>query len=247
MKFTPFILSIIASILYSSGPVSAQNAEGDITGAQFLLQTKFLESASNPPTIYNTKTSNVEVSILNQEDEEATVQVAGGALFDVKGDTSIENITAIRVGPIVIPPHSAAVVPYSFVLDREPKDYLLRIGLLVEYDGQFLQYLGYNSTITVADPPLSFFDPQLLILYVILGAMFGAGGYYVYNNYLKQYYAPKKSASKTTKSKPRASVSATSTGADPAKGYDESWIPEHHLRSKSPKPKAVKKSKKSTK
>ncbi|KAK9246575.1 hypothetical protein V1506DRAFT_534626 [Lipomyces tetrasporus] len=225
--------------------------EGPDAPPQFLLKTKFLESENTyPPIIYNTQSTNLEITLQNEEDSEAIVQVAGGALFEIGNDTAIENITAVRVGPLAVAPHTTQTVGYNFVLDREPKDYFLRVGLLIEYEGQLVQYLGYNSTITVQDPPLSYFDPQMIFLYIILSGIFGVGGYFVYNNYVKSYLAPKKtSGKKRAKSATPVTPSNTTaetTGTD-SKGYDESWIPEHHLRSKSPKPKMTKKTKKNTK
>ncbi|KAK9434234.1 hypothetical protein V1505DRAFT_359584 [Lipomyces doorenjongii] len=225
--------------------------EGPDAPPQFLLKTKFLESENTyPPIIYNTQSTNLEITLRNEEDNEAIVQVAGGALFEVGKDTALENITAVRVGPLAVAPHTTASVAYSFVLDREPKDYFLRVGLLIEYEGQLVQYLGYNSTITTQDPPLSFFDPQMIFLYLILSGIFGVGGYYVYNTYVKSYFAPKNTSGKK-RAKAVTPVTPSSTTAETtgsaAKGYDESWIPEHHLRSKNPKPKTVKKTKKNTK
>ncbi|KAK9370311.1 hypothetical protein V1509DRAFT_617400 [Lipomyces kononenkoae] len=227
-----------------------ESEDGPDASPQFLLKTKFLESENTyPPIIYNAQPTNLEITLKNEEDKEALVQVAGGALFEVGKDTALENITAVRVGPLTIAPHTAESVAYSFVINREPKDYFLRIGLLIEYEGQLVQYLGYNSTVTIQDPPLSFFDPQMIFLYLILCGIVGVGGYYVYITYVKSYIAPKNSGKKRAKAASTVAPSTTSaeTTGSAAKGYDESWIPEHHLRAQKGKPKAVKKTKKTTK
>ncbi|KAK9233772.1 hypothetical protein V1525DRAFT_441408 [Lipomyces kononenkoae] len=224
--------------------------EGPDGPPKFLLKTKFLESENiYPPIVYNTQPTNLEITLKNEDDKEALVQVAGGALFEIGKEAALENITAVRVGPLAIAPHTSESVPYSFVINREPKDYLLRVGLLIEYEGQLVQYLGYNSTVSVQDPPLSYFDPQMIFLYVIISGILGVGGYYVYTTYVKSYIAPKKAGKKRAKAPSPAAPSTTSaeTTSSAAKGYDESWIPEHHLRAQKAKPKALKKAKKTTK
>ncbi|KAK9468672.1 hypothetical protein V1512DRAFT_257640 [Lipomyces arxii] len=216
---------------------------------KFVLSTKFA-SGDGLPVVINAVPTSVMISVVNEEDEDAIIQVAGGALFEVgKEETAIENITAIRVGPIDVTAHGEKSIEYEFKIDREPKEYFLRIGLLIEYQNNLVQYLGYNSTIIVQDAAISFFDPQLLFLYIILSGFFGGLGYFVYNSYLKSYIVKKPASKKRTvksATSPEPAVSSA-TGAS-ATTYDESWIPEHHLRSKSPKPiKGSKKAKKITK
>jgi hypothetical protein len=45
------------------------------------------------------------------------------------------------------------------------------------------QSVAYNGTVTIADPPSSFFDIQALFLYIILAAAFAGAGYLVYSTY----------------------------------------------------------------
>ncbi|KAK7204840.1 hypothetical protein BZA70DRAFT_280126 [Myxozyma melibiosi] len=258
MKFTTKALLgfLVAALATTTASVRAQEFDDDAEDAiapKFVLETKFLDSTSPlTPVVLNTVSTNLEISLANDEENEAIVQIAGGALFQVGKDVPFENITATRVGPIQIPPHSKVPVPYSFVVDVEPKEYFLRIVLVIEYEGQLVQYLSYNSTVYVEDPPLSIFDPQMLFLYLILIALFGAAGYYTFTSYIQPKYFPKKKATKKRAAPAAASTvtaeSAAQSTSVNAKGYDESWIPEHHLRSKSPKPRAVKKTgKKATK
>ncbi|KAK9474419.1 uncharacterized protein V1510DRAFT_401501 [Dipodascopsis tothii] len=252
MKFTGLLVAALSALIVSvrADPEDFVDAEETYV-PQLSVSSVFLDSPLQPVTLLNTKPNRVELTLTNNEDKDCSVQVAGGALFALGGDVAIDNMTAARVGPLTVPGHSSQVVPYSFVVDREPKDYVLRLGLLVEFDGQLLQTIAYNSTVSIADVPVSFFDPQLLFLYVVLTAVFGGSGYFAYQKFGKPYLKARAKAQKQKEGvKPRVARKsptpvASTTGSD-AK-YDESWIPEHHLRSSTPKPKNVKKVKKTTK
>ncbi|KAK9460406.1 uncharacterized protein V1516DRAFT_625781 [Lipomyces oligophaga] len=251
MKFYPKIWLVLAiTAVANFGLAAAQESDYEATAPKFELQTYFEEVVDviggSQPLVSNGKINNVQVLLTNLEDKPAFIQVIGGALFDVGQSAPIENISAIRVGPLEVKANSEIPISYDFELDREPKDYTLQIALLVEYEGQLVQAVAFNSTVTLKDLPLSFFDPQLLIVYVLLIAFFGFGGYYAYFSFIQPKYFPVKKTVKKTKAKATPIV-ATSTGTD-GKAYDESWIPEHHLRPRSPKPRAAKKTpKKATK
>ena len=83
---------------------------------------------------------------------------------------------------------------------------------------------------TVVEPNVSIFNPQLLFLELVLLATFAGFGYFVYEFWGKQYF--KGTAPVAAKVKRAASPSsATASG----KAYDESWIPEAHLKQKKTK------------
>jgi hypothetical protein len=104
---------------------------------------------------------------------------------------------------------------------------------------------AYDSVITIVDPVLSILDLKLyvfyfcsgpsfnlelailsLITYAIVAAFFGGLCYLAYSTYFPQ---TKNSRSKRTPAVPVSSSTSgvTATGAG---GYQEEWIPEHHLR-----------------
>ena len=97
---------------------------------------------------------------------------------------------------------------------------------------------AYEDVVTVVEPESSWFDWQLYVLlepefppryadhatswttYAIVLALFGAGGYFAYLQLAPQ---PKKGKAPVVS----APVTVTATGAG---GYQEEWIPEHHLK-----------------
>jgi len=112
--------------------------------------------------------------------------------------------------------------------------------------------MAYNGTVTIADPPTSFFDLQALFLYAILASAFAGAGYLVYSTYspspgkpavallpsrrdfgtcwtngswIKTVLPKKKGPKKEKKKEP-----VVATGA--VQNYEE-WIPQHHLKKES--------------
>lgn len=63
-----------------------------------------------------------------------------------------------------------------------------------------------------------------LSTYAIVAAIFGGLAYLAYTTFVPQ---PKKPRVKTSTESISSPISATATGAG---GYQEEWIPEHHLR-----------------
>ncbi|KAI9620460.1 hypothetical protein H4Q26_013672 [Puccinia striiformis f. sp. tritici PST-130] len=97
--------------------------------------------------------------------------------------------------------------------------------------GKKHQSMAYDSTVTIQEPPTRWFDPQLILLYIILGSAFGGIGYMVYNSYVvpakpARSLKPKPSAEAPLLSNSGNSKVATPTGASGA--YEEEWIPAGH-------------------
>lgn len=133
-------------------------------------------------------------------------------------------------------------VPYDFYPEFKPQtmgvDFYLKV-----LDGQTQKthtILAYQGSVTVIEPPKNWLDPQLWSLYLLGLAILGGAAYYA-----ASMFAPGLVGASTTKgAKGKSSAGTGRTGAAPAlsgamsstgasvsaKGYDEDWIPEHHLK-----------------
>lgn len=90
---------------------------------------------------------------------------------------------------------------------------------------EILPVTAFNQTVNVVEPASTWFDPQLIFMYLLLTAAFASGIYYAYNT----YFAPptKKSGSRKVK----AVVAADKGKQYPdVKPYEEEWIPKEHLK-----------------
>ncbi|KAF3908634.1 hypothetical protein AA313_de0202800 [Arthrobotrys entomopaga] len=197
-------------------------------------------------TIVNGRLARVNLEITNRESVPIFVQAVGGQLRKHDRSEILRNLTALKVGS-EIPAQGTTNVPYSFVPNMHAQDVVFELGVLFhskEGDGKMIQHTAYNGTISVAEPPTSLFDPQILFLYIFILGLVGAGGYVAYQTWVVPMLPKPKRVRR------EVPTEAKTTSADvPKGGFDESWIPEHHLKrpvaqkvrsSGTPKPKGKK-------
>ncbi|CAO1625054.1 unnamed protein product [Sympodiomycopsis kandeliae] len=134
-------------------------------------------------------------------------------------------------------------VPFDFYPEFKPQSFGVEFRLLI-HDGQTSKKYNipaYQGKVTVIEPPKNLLDPQLWSVYLILLGLLAGSGYF-----LKQYFLPSNTGGKTPKKPSTSSKTARGGAAKPssvaaaadvaslatAKGYDEDWIPEHHLKAR---------------
>ncbi|KAK6505157.1 hypothetical protein TWF481_007078 [Arthrobotrys musiformis] len=176
-------------------------------------------------TVVNGKVARINVEITNHEGHPIVVEAVGGQLRKNDRSVILRNLTASKQGTEV-PSSGTANIPYSFVPNMHAQDVVLELGVLfsVKEHGKAVQYTAYNGTISVAEPPTSLLDPQILFLYVFILGLVSAGGYVAYQTWVVPMLP------KPKRVRPAAPVEAKTTSADVKTGFDESWIPEHHLK-----------------
>jgi len=120
-------------------------------------------------------------------------------------------------------------LPYAFHSELKPGDIRLRLWVEHAIEGSETKYSveAFDSVVTVVEPPLSLLDWKMLSTYLIVLAALGGLGYVGFNSFFAPSTKRRGSKPKEQMSKPVGTVKASGAG-----GYQEEWIPEHHLRKK---------------
>ncbi|WPG99289.1 Hypothetical protein R9X50_00210200 [Acrodontium crateriforme] len=199
------------------------------------------------------------IDVTNNEAESINVVLVGGSLvtpLDAPGAPQppviVRNLTTQKYG-VSVPAGQKESLTYSFATELHPQDLRLNlVAVLQNQAGNIFTHVAYNETVSIVEAPISIFDPQIIFLYLFLGAAFGGTCYFIYSTWISTLFPQKKGrglggerAKRTTtgvkKVSPTEQVAVV--GADgPAvaassTSYDESWIPASIL--KRPEPKRV--------
>ncbi|KAG0166257.1 hypothetical protein DFQ28_007758 [Apophysomyces sp. BC1034] len=189
--------------------------------------------------IINGQQNNIVMTLTNKHAEAASIIAVSGRISHPEDHTKIiRNLTAVRYNEVSIAAEAAIDVPYAFYSEFTPGDLDLTVFIDLLVGEKAIRVVGYNGTITITEPEVSILDPQLLFLYLVLGAGALLIGYII-----REAFFPE---SKKAKAKKSTEPAARPTHRD-EKGQmvlDESWIPQQHLKNTSPKqsPKGKKRS-----
>ncbi|RWA07747.1 hypothetical protein EKO27_g7358 [Xylaria grammica] len=191
--------------------------------------------------LVNGRPTKAVIDITNNEDKPIQVAFLGGQLM-TPGELSpdapayaavLRNLSTVQY-QATIPAGEKQSLPYSFVLDMQPQDVRLHlIGVIMGASNQIFSVGVYDEVVSIVEAPTSFFDPQIIFLYLFLSGAFAATSYFVYKTYIEAFFPqtkksrPAKKAKATLEKEPLSGGEGTASGND--KGYDESWIPADHL------------------
>ncbi|KAI1822902.1 hypothetical protein F4861DRAFT_357871 [Xylaria intraflava] len=190
--------------------------------------------------LVNGRPTKAVIDITNNEDEPIQVAFIGGQLStiqeldpDIPAYASIlRNLSTVQY-QASIPAGEKQSLPYSFVLDMQPQDVRLRLmGVIMSGSNKVFSIGVHDEVVSIVEAPTSFFDPQIIFLYLFLSAAFAGTCYFVYKTYIEAFFPQTKKprgpkAKSTAEKEPLSGGEGTASGND--KGYDESWIPADHL------------------
>lgn len=160
-----------------------------------------------------------------------TIVGVGGQLLDpVTGEVKA-NITASQLGPIEVANNQNENFTQRVGINMEAADYLLVPAIYVVYQDQFMMLGSKNKIVTVVEPSISIFNPQLIMSELILLVSFAGIVYALFNVFGAQYLngilpeslLPKDKKKKAKKAKKDSPVEASATSV-------ESWLPEQHKK-----------------
>ncbi|EPT01344.1 hypothetical protein FOMPIDRAFT_1023270 [Fomitopsis schrenkii] len=170
--------------------------------------------------VVNGERNKIILSVENQSDRNITIKSIAGSFHHPESNKLVKNTSALAYDVLLIE-KAKIQLPYAFYSEFKTGDLRLNIWLDHEADGNKYRVTAYDSIITVVEPETSWFDFKALITYLITSSFLGGLGYYAYFAFIPQ---PKKKRTPAV-SAPIGTVTATSAG-----GYQEEWIPEHHLK-----------------
>ncbi|THH11017.1 hypothetical protein EW145_g929 [Phellinidium pouzarii] len=186
--------------------------------------------------IVNGERNRINLLVENKSDLNVTLVSIAGSFHDPQTDDLIKNATTLPYGLRLIS-GTKLQLPYQFHSEFKPGDVRLNIWMSHSVDDKIYRVTAYDSVVTVVEPEVSIFDYQVITTYLLTAAFLGGLGYYAFITFVPK---PKKSRKPVTSSGGKNGISSpvgpvTATGAG---GYEEEWIPEHHLKVRADKKKA---------
>lgn len=234
MKFSTIVstLAVIASTVIN--PVAAYETTNDQHAVDVLVDFQIVETPevtnADVANWFNGDSMTLAYSIENNEQNPITViGVTGQFKNPITGEV-ITNLTTGRIEPLAIEVGQTDGFEQVISVNLIPGNYEL-VPYIFFAEGEVIKALPVRGQlVTVAERPISLFDPRLILVELILVASAVGVLYIGYELWGKNYIrgtapvvAPKKAAS------PSSGVSsgrATPSGSS----YDVNWIPEGHLK-----------------
>ncbi|KAI9434210.1 hypothetical protein H4582DRAFT_1981305 [Lactarius indigo] len=158
--------------------------------------------------VVNGESNRLLLNIENRTGKNVTLLTVAGEFLDPATEKFIRAANNLTYG-IYLPDAGRIQLPYNFHSEFKTGDIKLSVS-------------AFDSIVAVVEPELSIFDLKLLSTYAIVLAILGGLGYVTYLSFAPQPKQKKKPQVITP-----APVISTATSAG---GYQEEWIPEHHLR-----------------
>ncbi|KAF8150760.1 hypothetical protein B0H34DRAFT_730076 [Crassisporium funariophilum] len=215
------VFSTVLSLAVLSCTVASSNANGP----------EILAAAAFPETnafnhVVNGEKNSLTVTVENKSDRNVTLLNIAGALLHPDTNAILKNLTSLKYG-VPLLQNVKMQLPYTFYSEFKPGDHRLNIWLEhATEDSSIFKVDVYDSIITIVEPEFSIFDFKLLSTYAIVAALLGGLSHLAYTTFVPQTKKPPaKKAANVSVSAPVGTVTATGAG-----GYQEEWIPEHHLR-----------------
>lgn len=224
MRFTAFLGAGLSLVSLFSAVASVATDEAPVKEPEVIATAAFPEDNTFNHVV-NGQKNTLTITLENKSNQNLTLLSVGGSLTHPDTNALVKNLTALPFGNVPLVEKLKVNIPYTFYSQFKPGDHRLTVWVQHSDGDKVYTVDAYESVITVIEAPLSIFDLKMLSTYLIVLALLGGAGYYTYLS-----LAPPKKKSKKTPVQVSAPVgTVTATGAG---GYQEEWIPEHHLKTK---------------
>jgi len=210
----------LAALLMALG---ASATTVDSTEPEIVIEAAF--SDDNPfAHVVNGERNQIYLAVENKSDQNVTLHSVGGSFHHPESGALVKNITTLSYA-VPLLEKSKLQIPYAFYSEFKPGDLRLNIWLDHSLDDQKYRVMAYDSIVTIVEPETSWFDYKLISTYLFVLAFLASASYYIYLSYFPTPKARKPKRTRPEVSAPVGTVTATGAG-----GYQEEWIPEHHLK-----------------
>lgn len=209
------------------------------------IKTTFPDADILGVHLVNGRPTKALVEVKNREGAPIKVAYLAGALVGTQPlpadapayQAIVRNLTAVQYN-LEIAAGEAKALPFSFMLDMQPQDVRLQlVAVVADPKGNIVQLPAHNGTASIVEAPTSFFDPQIIFLYLVLSTAFASTLYFVYKTWIEALFPQAKRTKPAKKGRKAADGDAALSTADSSavspgagKTYDESWIPDHHIK-----------------
>ncbi|KAG1785698.1 uncharacterized protein HD556DRAFT_1420643 [Suillus plorans] len=211
----------IARSLSLATVLMALGVSASLDDPEIVIETTFPES--NPfGHVVNGERNQILLLVENKSDKNVTLQSVAGSFHHSETGTLIKNTSSLAYD-IPLLEGSKLQIPYSFYSEFKPGDLRLNIWLEHTVDDDKYRVTAYDSVVTIVEPEPSWLDLKLFSTYLIVFAAFAGVTYTAYNAYVPSQKPKRKRP--TQVSAPIGPVTASGSS-----GYQEEWIPEHHLK-----------------
>ncbi|KAE9408447.1 hypothetical protein BT96DRAFT_954021 [Gymnopus androsaceus JB14] len=227
-------LSLFAAALSVGSMVSSVVAQVDFDDEQIIIESdqedavpQLVAAAAWPETnpfghVVNGEKNTLGVLVENRLPHNTTLLNVAGAFYNAESDVLVRNLSAMAYNVELIEGVKMQI-PYTFFSEFKPGDLRLIVWLEHLNEGEKQRVYAYDSIVTIVEPEGSWFDFKLISTYLVVATIFSGLGYVAYLSFVPQSKKPRKAAV----SGPVGTVTATGAG-----GYQEEWIPSHHLKSR---------------
>ncbi|TXT11570.1 uncharacterized protein COLE_01980 [Cutaneotrichosporon oleaginosum] len=168
------------------------------------------------------------IQITNSGENNFTLVSASASYHDTnKHWKLVKNATVTKLN---LPVNAGAnfTAPYNLNSELRSAEHGLTVWVDLKHGKELHRVTAFNSTVSVVEPATSWFDPQVILMYLIVGAALLGAGYFAFTTYFAPPKKTRKGARKHAKAAPAV---VEGTISDTAKGaYDEDWIPAQHKR-----------------
>ncbi|TFL04140.1 hypothetical protein BDV98DRAFT_602592 [Pterulicium gracile] len=213
-----FAAEVIVDNLNANEEFNSESVKGgDVTVQASFPETNVFQHVvngeKNPMSILVENKSNLNVKVL----------AVGGAMYNPETGAFLRNLTQAKLN-FPIAKGISFSVPYTFHSEFKTGELRLNVWLEHTLGEEIVHANAYDAVVTIVEPPISILDFKMITTYLMVLAILSGTGYLAYLTFVPQP-KPSRRTTKQEISAPEGTVTASGTG-----GYQEEWIPEHHMK-----------------